>query len=195
MSGKLFIVSASSGAGKTTLVNMLLQKIQPLYDVSRVLTYTTRAPRQGETNGVDYHFITEQTFENLIAQGFFLEWSKDYGAYYGSPLSLLDELPKGKSYIAILDRAGAQQVFSRFAESVLIWVYTDIQNLRIRLESRKTENIEQINYRIQLAKKEIEEENLKKFYTYHLHNDDFNRAIDEFEQLVTSMMQYRKNPY
>lgn len=188
MVGKLFIVSASSGAGKTTLVNTVLQRIQPLYDVNRLVTYTTRAPRPGEVNGVDYHFVTVAVFESRIAQGFFLEWSNAYGAYYGSPYSITGELPQGKSYIAILDRAGAQQALSKFSELVLIWIYTDIVSLRDRLTQRKTETEEQIEYRIRLAKKEIEEESLKKLYNFHIHNDDFDRAIEELEAVITSQL-------
>lgn len=188
MVGKLFIISASSGAGKTSLVNAVLQRIQSIYDVNRVLTYTTRAPRQGEINGVDYHFITAQEFEVRIAQGFFLEWSNVYGAYYGSPCSIIQELRCGKSYIAILDRAGAEQVLKVHPDSVLIWIYTDLVSLRDRLVQRKTETSEQIEYRIQLAKKEIEEENFKKFFTFHLHNDDFNRAIQELEALIVKLL-------
>ncbi len=188
MAGKLFIVSASSGAGKTTIVNAVLQRIQLIYDVHRVLTYTTRAPRLGEINGIDYHFITVQEFESWITQGFFLEWSSAYGAYYGSPSSIVDELPNGRSYIAILDRAGAEQALKVYPQLVLIWIYTDIMSLRDRLMQRKTETNEQIEYRIQLAKKEIEEEKLKKLYTFHIHNDDFNRAIEEFESLIVSLL-------
>jgi guanylate kinase len=188
MAGKLFIISASSGAGKTTLVNAVLQRIQSTYDVNRVLTYTTRAPRQGEVDGIDYHFLTIQAFEYRITQGFFLEWSNAYGAYYGSPSSIVEELPRGKSYIAILDRAGAEQVLKVYPGSVLIWIYTDIMSLRDRLVQRKTETNEQIEYRIQLAKKEIEEENFKKFFTFHVHNDDFNGAIQELEVLVVNLL-------
>lgn len=188
MAGKLFIISASSGAGKTTLVNAVLQRIQAAHDVSRVLTYTTRAPRQGEVDGFDYHFITVQEFESLITQGFFLEWSNAYGAYYGSPLSIINQLSHGKSYIAILDRAGAERVIKAYPDCVLIWIYTDIVSLRDRLVLRKTETNEQVEYRIQLAKKEIEEENFKKFFTFHLHNDDFNRAIQELETLIVDLL-------
>lgn len=188
MTGKLFIISASSGAGKTTLVNAVLQRIQSIHDVSRVLTYTTRAPRQGEVDGIDYHFVTVQEFEAWIAQGFFLEWSNTYGAYYGSPLSIIEELPQGKSYIAILDRAGAERVMKVHPDSVLIWIYADIISLRDRLVGRKTETNEQIEYRIQLAKKEIEEEIFKKFFTFHVHNDDFNRAIQELETLIVDLL-------
>jgi guanylate kinase len=188
MAGKLFIISASSGAGKTTLVNAVLQRIQSTYDVNRVLTYTTRTPRQGEVGGIDYQFVTVQEFEALIVQGFFLEWSNAYGAYYGSPSFIIDELPYGKSYIAILDRAGAERAVKVHPDSVLIWIYADVMSLHDRLVQRKTETNEQIEYRIQLAKKEIEEEIFKKFFTFHLHNDDFNRAIQELEALIVDLL-------
>lgn len=188
MSGKLFIVSASSGAGKTSLVNAVLARIQSSYDVNRVLTYTTRLPRVGELEGIDYHFVTVKEFELRIEQEFFLEWSNAYGAYYGSPASIINELPTGRSYIAVLDRAGAQQALNKSSELVLIWIYTDIVTLRDRLVQRKTETHEQIEYRIQLAKNEIKEESLKRFFTFHIHNDDFNRAIEELEVLITSSL-------
>jgi guanylate kinase len=188
MVGRLFIVSASSGAGKTTLVNALLERIQSLYNVTRVLTYTTRAPRTGEIHGVDYFFVTQQEFLLLIEQEFFLEWSCAYGAYYGSPASIIRDLPEGRSYIAILDRMGAEQVLKQFPDAVLIWIYTDIDSLRERLVSRETETLDEIESRLGLAKKEIEEEKLKKLFPFHVHNDDFNEALEDLEKLIISRL-------
>ena len=81
MPGKLFIISAPSGAGKTTLVTALINDIGKSHALERVVTYTSKAPRSAEVNGVDYHFVTPEQFEGYIAAGFFLEWSTAYGTY------------------------------------------------------------------------------------------------------------------
>src|SRR5437879_4794715 len=107
MIGKLFVISASSGAGKTTLVTAIITHMGGHVNLERVVTYTTRTPAPGDVPGVDYHFVTPAQFQEKIAAGFFMEWSTAYGHYYGSPRSVLDEVAAGNSRILILDRAGA----------------------------------------------------------------------------------------
>src|SRR5581483_10666268 len=108
--GVLFIVSAPSGAGKTTLVNAALGSLKSSHAIERVITYTSRMPREGEIPGVDYHFISELEFQSRIKDGFFLEWSGAYGTYYGTPRGLLEDLEKGHHRILIPDRNGAQKI-------------------------------------------------------------------------------------
>ncbi len=93
--GVLFIVSGPSGVGKTTVVTEFLRQQGADYNVSRLVTYTTKSPRSTEVHGSDYHFITQAEFERKIADDFFLEWSGEYGALYGTPLCVIDDLALG----------------------------------------------------------------------------------------------------
>ena len=184
-SGKLFIISAPSGAGKTSLVGMVLERVRPHYSIDRVITYTTKAARPGEQSGHDYHFLSPGEFERRIKQGFFLEWSTAYDAYYGSPRSILADIKKGQSYLLILDRAGAQQVVANKVDPVLIWVYTaNMAVLRERLAARKTDNPEQIERRLERAKKEVDFEQRKRLYHHHILNDNFDDAVQQLEHII-----------
>lgn len=182
MSGKLFIISAPSGAGKSTLVKHVLQRMQQSYEIERVVTYTTKKPRKGESvDGQDFNFISQSEFEHKITQGYFIEWSNAYGNYYGSPRSILQRMTMGQSLILILDRTGAQQIKQKVPKAIMIWIYTSsIDVLRGRLGARGGETREQIEYRLRLAQQEIEEEDQSPRYQFHILNDDF---YDSLEQL------------
>ncbi len=184
--GKLFVVSAPSGAGKTTLVNEVVRRLGDSCSLERAVTYTTKPARPGEDRqGVDYHFITNQEFESKIAQNFFLEWSGAYGHYYGSPRYVLDEVAQGLSRILILDRVGAQQVKERYAQAVLIWIYTkDIEVLRARLLGRGTDSADQIVRRLALACEEIQQEQQAPLYEHYVLNDSIGSAIVDFEMVL-----------
>ena len=183
--GKLFIVSAPSGAGKTTLVNAVIKWVCPKNPIKRVITYTSKIARRGEQNERDYHFLSSTEFEQKIKDGFFLEYSIAYGAYYGSPRSVLDEIKQGKSFILIIDRIGAKQVVKQTKCEVLIWIYPpSIEVLKQRLEYRATENSEQIQKRIVQAQKEIAQETSQKLYTYHVKNDVFEKAVQKLEAII-----------
>jgi guanylate kinase len=185
--GKLFIISAPSGAGKTSLVHAIMDRVSPKYPLKRLITYTSRAPRTNDINGIDYHFVSPSEFEQKIAEGFFMEWSNVYGAYYGSPRSALDEIQEGISYIVILDRAGTRQVVEKTTLAVPIWVTPPtIEVLEQRLRNRNTETIGQIERRLWLAKQEIEEEERQLFYPHHLINDEFETAVTDLEALIVA---------
>ncbi len=185
MESKLFIVSASSGAGKTTLVNAVVERMRIQCPIERVITYTSRALRPDEKDGQDYHFITGQKFKQHIEQGFFLEWSTAYGAYYGSPRHILDEVKAGQPRIMILDRAGAKQVLTQEDQVVLIWVDAgNIQRLKERLAIRQTEDVAQIEQRLVLAREEAACKQREQLYHYHILNDNFERAINQFIDII-----------
>lgn len=183
MAGKLFVISAPSGAGKTTLVHALVDRFGSYYALDRVVTYTSKAPRTCEMHGFDYHFLSAAEFEAKIEQNFFMEWSKAYEAYYGSPRLIIDNLRLGQSYVMIIDRVGAQQIVSQCPEAVLIWLYTkNIEALRNRLVGRNTDLAEVIERRLKRAQEEIEQELREPIYHFHVLNDDFEDAL---KRLVT----------
>ena len=183
--GTLFVVSGPSGVGKTTVVTEFLRQYHEDYQVSRMVTYTTKAPRLNEVQGVDYHFITQSEFERKVADGFFLEWSGEYGACYGTPAHVLNDIVTGSSYVLIIDRLGAAQVIAKHPRSILIWIQvSSIDLLSNRLKSRKTDSLDQIQTRLFLAKKEIEQELHFPMYHYHVMNDDLKAAIEGVSAII-----------
>jgi len=190
MPGKLFIVSAPSGAGKTTLVEHVIGRLGQTYALSRVVTYTTKAPRPHDKDKQDYCFISVAEFEQKITQGYFLEWSNAYGQYYGTPATIIDELRKGRSLILIVDQVGARQLKKKIDDAVLIWLYTaSLQVLKERLVIRGTENEAQIERRLRLAETEILYEKKERFFDFHVLNEDFFQAINELEAIFLKCIQ------
>ncbi len=185
MSGKLFIVSAPSGAGKTTLVRAVLDDFYSQFSINRVITYTSRPPRYGERSGEDYHFISSSEFEKKKNSHFFLEWSGRYDHYYGTPRYIIDGLANGNSCVLVIDRSGAQQIISIANDPspilrncvVPIWIYTsDILELERRLVCRGKNTEKQICRRIALAKAELKQEQQNPIYKHYILNDDFHKA-------------------
>lgn len=184
--GKLFIVSAPSGAGKTTLVKEVVRLFSDSgVDLCQAITYTTKKPRNNEKNGRDYYFIDKKEFEKKIKENFFLEYSTAYGYYYGTPRSYVDTIALGRSLILIIDRAGAQQILTKVCDAILIWLYVkDTQTLKQRLENRNGESSQEINKRLKLAVDEITCEQKTPLYKYHILNDLFITAVTEFCAIV-----------
>jgi len=187
MSGKLFIVSAPSGAGKTSLVENVLPKLKQTYQIDRLITCTSRKARPGERQGVDFTFMSEADFEMKIKQGFFIEWSKAYDHYYGSPVSVIDDLKNGASRVLVIDRLGAKQVLERVSGSVSIWIYpSSIGVLRERLLTRGANTLQQVERRLELAKFELEDEAKNNLYTHHVLNDIFDEASEVLETIFVN---------
>ena len=187
--GILFVVSGPSGVGKTTLVNLFLKTYGQKFFVKRVITYTTRGLRPGDVHGVDYHFVSESEFLEKIKIGFFLEWSNAYGAYYGTSREILVDIESGQSQIVVIDRAGARAILGIYDKAVLVWVcVSSIKILSDRLFLRKSESFEQIQLRLSLAKKEIDEENHEPLYHFKIVNDSLNIALQStFEVFESSL--------
>lgn len=184
--GTLFIVSGPSGVGKTTVVTEYLRQHGKDYQVSRMATYTTKTPRSTEINGVDYHFITQVEFERKIADGFFLEWSGEYGACYGTPAHVIEDVKAGKSLILVIDRLGAAQIVAKYPLAVLIWIQvSSVDVLSDRLRARKTDSFDQIQTRLFLAKKEIEQEAHAPMYHYHIANDALKLAVEALSAVIS----------
>jgi len=183
--GALFIVSGPSGVGKTTVVTEFLKQHHQDYQVSRMVTYTTKTPRSTEVHGIDYHFITQLEFEQKVAEGFFLEWSCEYGACYGTPKHVLNEISIGKSYVLVIDRVGAAQIVEKYPYAVLIWIQvSSIEILSNRLNLRKTDSFDQIQARLFLAKKEIEQELTIPMYHHYIMNDDLKTSVERVSEIV-----------
>lgn len=185
MAGKLFIISAPSGAGKTTLVHALIERYGLHYDLERVITYTSKKPRTTEQHGIDYHFISPEEFELKIEQEFFMEWSGVYEAYYGSPRHVMDQLEQGKSFLLIVDRLGAAKILKVHPAAVPIWIYTrSIDDLRERLVQRNTEAPDHIERRLARAHDEILAEINTPMYRYHVLNQDLEVAVDRIFTII-----------
>lgn len=154
-SGHLFIVAAPSGAGKTTLVRALL-KADPRIKLS--ISYTTRAPRPGETDGVDYHFVDEARFLKMMAAGEFLESAKVHGHYYGTSQAWAqDIMRKGDDLLLEIDWQGATQVRKAFPNAVSIFILPPSEDaLRERLNKRGQDSDEVIARRLANAHEEIQ---------------------------------------
>ena len=178
---KLFIISAPSGAGKTTLCKALLNRFPDLrYSVSS----TTRPPRKGETHGRDYFFMDKETFERKLRRGLWAEWAKVHGNYYGTSDEFLSEcLEKGFDVLLDIDVQGARQIKERYPDSVTVFVMPpSMEALRKRLESRATDSEEVIERRLRDAKKEIAQRDL---YSHVIVNDRLDEAVARLIELVS----------
>jgi len=182
--GRLFIISAPSGTGKTTLCSAVLNRFPDmLYSVS----YTTRKSRNGEQNGIDYHFIEKDNFKNKIKSGKWAEWAEVHGNYYGTSAELLDKgLDSGQDIILDIDVQGTIRLLERYPESVTIFVMPpSIEELKRRLKIRNTDSNEDISRRLENAKMEMAKKDL---YLHVIINDQLPDAIG---QLVAVIENYR----
>lgn len=193
MQGTLFIISGPSGVGKTTLVKAVIEQLASLYSVRCGITYTSRAPRPLECHGRDYYFITEQEFEAKIKGNFFIEWSRAYGAYYGSSRDDLDTLEPDTGLILILDRSGALAVKHRAPHAFLIWItVSDTVLLAQRLMHRAANSSEDVEKRLKIAQKEIEDEEKYHRYDCCIINDVFADAQRDLASFILSKMGPKK---
>ena len=178
--GLLFIVSAPSGTGKTTLVERLVQHVPHLH-MSR--SYTSRTARDGERNGVDYNFISRDRFEDMAREGAFLEWADVFGNYYGTCSADTDAcLARGEDVVLVIDVKGARQVRSRGIETVGIFVLPpSVSVLEQRLRGRSKDTEEQIRRRLEVARTEVAE---YAQYEYVVVNDDVERAVDRLRAII-----------
>ncbi len=180
--GSLFIISAPSGAGKTSLVKALLERSN---DLSVSVSHTTRSARDGEVDGKDYHFVDEDCFRDMINSNQFLEYARVFNNFYGTSRQHIEEdLEQGKNIILEIDWQGARQIKSLMRNSVAIFVLPPCYDiLRKRLGNRHTDDDETIEYRMQQAREEISH---YKEYDYVVINDDFKLAVDELAAIVTA---------
>ncbi len=173
--GKLFVVSAPSGAGKTTLVREVLARFAEL---SYSISHTTRPPRKGEIHGKDYFFTDSDEFQNLIDAGLMLEWAKVHGNFYGTSRAFVDEQRKeGKSIILDIDVQGGRQIMdSRFALVSVFIMPPSLEILEKRLKARETDSDEVIQRRLDNARDEMEQ---RSFYDHVVVNDNLDDAVSD----------------
>lgn len=184
-SGELFVISAPSGAGKTTVSQSVLRSCSEKLNLTKVVTYTSRQPRLGELNEVDYHFISSEEFKRRQQDGFFLETTDYAGNFYGSPASILNGLKEGKSYLMVTDRPGALVIKELVPAAVLIWLQVqDLQILRQRLESRGTDASQVIEKRLSLAEKEMSLEDEEQAFNYHVQNNIFDITVEQVKNII-----------
>lgn len=179
--GRLFVLSAPSGGGKSTLKDRVIHRLPGLvYSVS----YTTRPPRPGEADGRDYNFVSRERFQEMIDQGDFLEWAEVFGRYYGTGRAWVEErLNEGLDVLADLDVVGAASVRKIRPESVLIFlVPPTAAELKRRLDLRQTESVDEARLRLGRVRAEVARRGL---YDYLLVNDDLDRAVDEMAAIIS----------
>lgn len=178
--GLLIVISGFSGAGKGTLVRALLQKYQE-YALS--VSMTTRAPRPGERDGIEYFFTDKEHFEETIRQDGLVEYAAYCGNYYGTPKAYVEEqLAAGKNVILEIEIQGALKIKEKFPESLLIFLTPpSAGELKKRLEGRGTETQEVIEKRLARA---VEESEGVEAYDYIVVNDDLEECVEEVHRLV-----------
>ena len=183
--GTLYIISAPSGAGKSSLINALLAEDRS-WDVQVSISHTTRAPRVGENNAEHYHFVDVQNFKSLIEENAFFEWAEVFGNYYGtSRITIEQALQQGTDIFLDIDWQGAQQVREMMPEAVGIFILPPNRDeLESRLNKRGQDSSEIIAKRMSQAQSEMSHYNE---YDYLIINDDFELASKELSNIVSAL--------
>lgn len=183
MQGNLFIVSAPSGAGKTSLVNALLSRN---HEIDLSISYTSRPPRSGEIDGKDYHFVSREVFLAMAQHGDFLESAEVYGNLYGTSQSWITaEIAAGRDILLEIDWQGAAQVRSKFPECIGIFILPpSLEALETRLKGRAQDSAEVIARRISSARKDVS--HVSEF-DYVIINDKLDVALQQLESIVIAV--------
>ncbi len=188
--GRLVIISGPSGSGKSTIIRALMaQSPGAFFSVSA----TTRKIRTGEQDGVDYHFVTRERFEELIRQDGLLEWAEYVDNYYGTPAApVLEKLAEGRDVFLDIETQGAKQVLAKYPDAVTVFVCTPtFQVLEERLRARGTNTEEDIQKRLRKGRAECENAG---WYTYLIINDVRERAAAEAAAIMTAERCKDKTP-
>jgi guanylate kinase len=174
--GRLVIISGPSGSGKTTICNQLMENSR----IRRSISYTTREPREGEKEGIDYHFIKKSEFEKLIDENKLVEYAEYCGSLYGTPVEPIKEAVKnGKIFILAIDVKGALQVMKKISEVTSIFIMPpDDETLRQRLRKRLTDSDVDIHKRLELANEELK---YSKHYDFCVVNDQLDDTVKKIK--------------
>ena len=189
--GTMFIFSAPSGAGKSTIINRV---VQDLGDVYVSVSATTRSPREGEVEGKDYFFVSKEKFQQMIKEDAFYEYvDSDFGPKYGTPKAKIDEnLANGTDVILDIDYPGVQMMKAIAADKIktIFIMPPSVEALRNRLVNRGTDSLETIQKRMSMAEKRIAE---SKYYDYIVINDDLNVAVNDVLKIIKDERAKKKN--
>ncbi len=180
--GVLFVVSAPSGAGKTSLCRELIDRFS---DLRQSVSFTTRQARTGEDDGVDYHFVDQAVFRQMVDEQQLAEWAEVHGNSYGTSLETLTAAAgQGVDLLLDIDFQGAAQLKKNYQHGVFIFILPpDFTELERRLRGRDTDSDEVINKRLKNAEQEISQAG---WYDYLVINDDFQTALDQLGAIVTA---------
>ncbi|MBI2204207.1 MAG: guanylate kinase [Candidatus Rokubacteria bacterium] len=180
--GTLFVVSAPSGAGKTTLCREVRLRVS---DLAYSVSFTTRAPRPGEVDGSDFHFVSVHEFRAHRDRGEFAEWAQVHGNYYATSAVAIDTaLARGRDVLLDIDTQGATQLRARYPEAVLVFIVApSLAELEQRLRERGSDGEGEIDRRLRRAREEI---SLWKQYDYLIVNRDVKEAVDQLTAIITA---------
>lgn len=180
--GVLFVVSAPSGTGKTTLAKRLLDEST---DLAWSVSYTTRPRRTGEEDGREYHFLEDAGFDEMVARGAFLEWAPVFGRRYGTGREETERrLSEGKDLVVEIDVQGARQIRETGMEAVSVFIMPpSYRALASRLHGRGSDDPDEVRRRLKMARGEAEE---VRYYDYVVINDDLDRALGELASIVVA---------
>ncbi|MDE6200971.1 MAG: guanylate kinase [Clostridiales bacterium] len=186
--GLLFVISGPSGAGKGSIYSKVIAKT----DLKRSVSVTTRPPRPGEVEGVNYFFRTEEQYQQMIAAGEFLETAEVYKNFYGTPKApVFENLGKGYDVLFEVDVHGVKSIKKKYPEAIAIFVMTpDFETLEKRLRDRGTETEDKISIRLGAARRELSE---YKLFDYIVFNDQLDVAVQEVLDIVTAEKRKIKN--
>jgi guanylate kinase len=189
--GQIYVITAPSGAGKTTIIRAVRESG---IGIGYCVSHTTREPRHGEIQGKHYHFITRREFEDMVDAGQFVEWARVYGHLYGTSYSSMEsELISGKDILLDLDIQGSESIKSRFPESLSIFILPpSIKALKERLMKRGANGKKDIDLRMKMAAEEVMR---CAEFDFIVINDDLAQAIHEIEAIIISERARTKRRY
>ena len=189
--GQIFVITAPSGTGKTTIINIARKNLR---GVGYSISHTTRKPRGGEINGYNYYFVDRVGFEKMIEAHKFVEWAVVYDQLYGTSILSVDkELSSGKDLLMDLDIQGAKEIKRRFPESISIFILPpSMEILQERLKRRSTNEKINIDLRMKEAFEEIQR---CQDYDFIIVNDDLNQAVREIESIIIAQRAYKKRRF
>lgn len=179
---RIFVISAPSGTGKTTIASRLKKHLPEL---EIIVSYTTRKPRPGEKDGINYHFTTERQFKKMIADDAFAEWAEVYGNYYGtSNEAIREKLAEGRKVFLTIDTQGGRNIAEKFPETVLIGILPpSIKEQERRIRSRSGLNEQEIKKRLDAAREE--RKILTNEYHFRLVNKNLESTVDKIHKIIT----------
>ena len=177
--GKFIVISGPSGVGKGTICNKLLNELNAWYSVST----TTRKPREGEVDGINYFFVTKEEFEKRIKEGEFLEYNYYNDNYYGTSKKIvMEKMNEGVNVFSEIDVNGAKNIKRMFPYALLIYIAPpSMEALKERLIGRGTDPIERINQRLKIAEEEMRQVS---FYDHVVVNDDLEKATEKVRKII-----------